>query len=235
VAAISDVVRQELLRYADDGGEKIVNLPPAIDTNTFTPVTDRTTLRERLGLPVDQPLIGLIAQFVPWKRHHLFLDMLEQIADRPWHAVLAGADLHHDAAYLAGIRERITRPPLAGRVTWLPWQDQPAQLLAALDLCVLTSSMEPFGRVVAEAMACAVPVVAVAEGGPCEIIQSGVTGVLAPAEPVDLAVAVSTLLADPALRTAYGQAGRQRVQEQYSLDRQRNDLSALYEAAVGTR
>ena len=193
---------------------------------------DRAALRTDLGLP-DAPLIGLVAQFVPWKRHDLFLDALTRIVDRPWHAVLAGAELHHDADYLDALRARLAAPPLTGRVTWLPWQEEPARLLAALDVLALTSAREPFGRVLIEAMASGTPVVAVNEGGPAEIVTDGVTGRLVPADAGALADALAALLSDPALRARYGAAGRTHVLSTYGLPAHRAALEALYAGVLG--
>ncbi len=227
VAVISQAVRHHLCRYTPDEA-KISLLAPAVDTVQFAPVGDRQAIRSALGLPLEGALIGLVAQFVPWKRHHLFLDALEMLLDRPWHAVLAGADLHHDEAYLASLRDRLAQPPLAGRVSWLPWQDDPALLFSALDLCVLTSQNEPFGRAVIEAMACGVPVATVDEAGPREIIANGVNGLLLTPEPASLAEGIAALLGDAELRATLGTAGRAHVLRNYGLPAQRTALSALY-------
>ncbi|HOF87144.1 MAG TPA: glycosyltransferase [Armatimonadota bacterium] len=233
VAAISAAVRAALLPYADDGGEKIRPLPPAVDTARFHPAADTSPLRTALGLPADVPLIGLIAQLVPWKRHGLFLDALERLLQRPWHAVLAGAELHGDRAYADRLRARVAAPPLAGRVSWLPWQADAAPLLAALDILALTSEREPFGRVLIEALACGVPAVAVADGGPTDILRPDETGLLVPPDAAALADALAALLADPARRAALGAAGRADVEARFSVTRQRAALAALYDEVVG--
>ncbi|MHB9131291.1 MAG: glycosyltransferase family 4 protein [Armatimonadota bacterium] len=229
VAAISGAVREDLLCYAKDGGEKIVRLPPAVDTAHFHPADDKAAVRVHLGLPCESPLIGMVAQFVPWKRHHLFLDALVQMADHPWHAVLAGADFGRDDAYIASLRDRLAQPPLAGRVSWLPWQPDPAMLLASLDCCILTSQREPFGRVLIEAMACGVPVIAVEDGGARDIVIPGVTGLLTPADPSAIAEALASVIYDAELRIRLGRAARERALDSFSLSRQGADLSTLYQ------
>jgi len=228
VAVISQAVRDVVLPWADDGGAKILCVSPAVDDRHFSPAPESATVRAALGLPAELPLLGLVAQCVPWKRHHLFLDMLELLADRPWHAVIAGAELGVDPAYRRALAARLAHPPFTGRVTWVPWQEDAAPLLAALDILVLPSDHEPFGRVLIEAMACAVPVVAVAEGGPLEIICNGTTGLLAPPTAPALATAVARLLDDPALAAALGAAGRADVHARFSLAQQRSTLTTLY-------
>lgn len=231
VAVISQSVARHVTQCTQNEA-KITPLPPAVDTTRFSPPSDREAVRRTLGLPIDVPLIGLVAQFVPWKRHHLFLDALEALADRPWHAVLAGADLHHDQQYLDSILQRLERPPLAGRVSRLPWQAEPAALFGALDLCVLTSQREPFGRVIIEAQACATPVVAVGEDGPREIIRHNLTGLLTSDKSAEIAAAIATLLDDPARRMELGGAARDHVIQRYSLTAQREILTRLYQQCL---
>jgi len=227
VAVISTAVRDLVTQCARDEN-KCVLLLPAVDTVQFHPVENKALLRARLGLPVDQPLIGMVAQFVPWKRHGLFLDALAALEDRPWHAILAGADLHHDEAYCAALRRRLASPPFAGRVTWLPWQQDAAPLMAALEICVLTSEREPFGRVLIEAMACGIPAVAMDDAGPRDIIIPEETGLLCPADPSAIATALARLLDDPFLCDRLGRAARTRVEERFSLEGQQERLSELY-------
>jgi glycosyltransferase involved in cell wall biosynthesis len=228
VAVISSAVRADVLRFAGDGGEKIVLLPPAVNTKVFRATPDRAAVRAALQLPPALPLIGLLAQFVPWKRHHLFLDALALLPAIPWHAVLAGADFPADPSYLDALRARIAHSPFAERVTWLPWQREPEILLSALDICALTSQREPFGRVLIEAMACGVPVMAVDEGGVRDIVIPEQNGLLTPADPVAISAALCRLLENSALRHRFGLAGRAQVQATFSIDQQRLQLEALY-------
>ena len=232
IAAISEAVRDSLLRYTRRGDTKIILLPPAVDTARFSPPAEHAAGRARLGLPATDPLIGMVAQFVPWKNHHLFLDALELLSEQPWHAVLTGADLGRQTAYLAELQERLASPPLRDRVTWLPWQSDPSQLFGTLDLCVLTSEREPFGRVLIEAMASETPVVAIDSGGPREVVVQGKTGLLVPPTPMSLAAAITSLLDDPALRARYGREGRRRVETHFSLNSQRAALDALYASVL---
>ena len=227
VAVISSTVRDEVQQYGG-GEDKSVLLQPAVDTGHFRPYEDKAALRKQLGLPADLPLLGMVAQFVPWKRHNLFLDALARLPECPWHAVLAGADLHHDETYCTLLRHRLTTPQYAGRVSWLPWQEDAAPLLASLDVCVLTSEREPFGRVLVEAMACGVPVVAIDDAGPRDIVIPEEHGLLCPPDDLAIAAAISRLLDHANLRATMGRAARARVEELFSVEGQRNALSELY-------
>jgi glycosyltransferase involved in cell wall biosynthesis len=88
---------------------------------------------------------------------------------------------------------------------------------------------EPFGLVPLEAMACATPVVALAEGGFLETVADGRTGLLAPREPAAFGAALARVLADPQLATQLGTAGRQEVLQSWTWTRSADGFDRLLE------
>jgi len=139
------------------------------------------------------------------------------------HLVLAGG----------GPEEATLRDRLGDHATFLGWQDGEdlARVYASADVFLFASQTDTFGQVVLEAQASGLPVVAVAEGGPVSLIESGETGILAPAEPDALADAIGQIVAQPLLaerlRRAALTAVRGRTWEA-SLQR----LAAGYSAAL---
>jgi len=86
----------------------------------------------------------------------------------------------------------------------------------ACEVFALPSRGEGFGLVYLEAMACGKPVIGGTHGGAPELIQDGVTGYLVPhGDPIQLATAVQTLLADPQHAREMGARGRQTVDHEY--------------------
>jgi len=103
----------------------------------------------------------------------------------------------------------------------------------ALDICVSTSPYEPFGRNIIEAMACAKPFIAFDAGGPQEIIENGVSGILVePKNSRVLAERIIELIADPALRKTLGKNARRRVESFFGIDTHARSIEALYKKLI---
>jgi len=103
----------------------------------------------------------------------------------------------------------------------------------ALDLVLVPSWEEPFGRVVLEALALRVPVIATDVGGPREIITEGREGLLRPPRsPEAWAQAIRALADDAGARERMGRLGRARVQEAFTLQQHAAALVEIYEHAA---
>jgi glycosyltransferase involved in cell wall biosynthesis len=162
--------------------------------------------------PGDGTHVGTIARLQRWKRIERLLDAVPLVlAERPdaRFEVVGGGE---DAAYEAELHARGAHVAFAGH------RDDPWS--AAFDVLVHTAELEPFGLVVAEALARSVPVIAPRTGGPAEIVRDGVDGLLVdPDDPRALASAIIGLLGDPELRRRMGEAGRAHVTERFSEER----------------
>jgi glycosyltransferase involved in cell wall biosynthesis len=106
---------------------------------------------------------------------------------------------------------------VAERVRFLGWRDDVATLLAAADIFVCPSRIEPLGNVVIEAWAHGAPVVAAAAAGPMSLITPGETGLLVPLEDAAaLATSIRTLINNPELAARLAEAGRAAYAEYYT-------------------
>ena len=119
------------------------------------------------------------------------------------------------------IEERLRRAvPRHPNVLWINEMapvDVVVQLYSHAAVFVCPSVYEPFGLINLEAMACETPVVASAVGGILEVVEDGKTGLLVPpGHPEELAEALGRVLDNPALGRSLGQAGRRRVEAQFS-------------------
>jgi len=119
-------------------------------------------------------------------------------------------------------------------VAWLPGaRDDVPELLRALDLFVLPSQAEGISNTILEAMACGLPVVATAVGGNVELVVDGETGRLVAANnPEALAAAMREFVEHPERMRACGAAGRQRVEERFSMEAMVTAYLKVYDAVL---
>jgi glycosyltransferase involved in cell wall biosynthesis len=173
---------------------------------------------------------GIVGRLDVWKGQRVFLEAFEQaFPDGTEEAVVIGAALFGEHAYELELRALADRPGLHGRVHFTGFADDMVSELASLDILVHASVVpEPFGRVIAEGMAMGLPVVAVDAGGPRELIEDGVSGLLYPPADADaLAKALGRLARDPHLRARLGQSARERA-EQFRPEHIAGQIESLY-------
>jgi glycosyltransferase involved in cell wall biosynthesis len=155
--------------------------------------------------------VGMVGRLAPWKGQHVFLDGFKQAFGRgPESAVIVGAPLFGEDWYEADLRRRARVLGLDGRVVFAGFREDIWTALSEIDILVHASvTPEPFGQVIVEGMSAGLPVVATDAGGPAEIIEDGVDGLLYPPGDADaLASRLRGLADDPALRARVGAAAR---------------------------
>jgi glycosyltransferase involved in cell wall biosynthesis len=135
-----------------------------------------------------------------------------------------------------GPEEEALRTRLGEHASFLGWLegDGLARAYASADLFLFASRTDTFGQVLLEAQASGLPVVAVAEGGPCAIVEDGVTGLLRPAETEALADAVLELAGTPPQRERLAQHALEAVRER-TWERSLDQLADGYRCALGAR
>ena len=182
------------------------------------------SLREELGLPEEEFLVGVVGRFNWWKGQKEMIPVMEEVLRRRpgVRFIFAGAPYRGDEAILEEFKRGMAEAGLGEHIHLLGEVDDINRVYADLDALVLPSIRpEPFGLVLLEAMAAGLPVAAYRHGGPTEIIQDGVCGLLVP--PGDgkaLAEAILKLAGDPAFGVSLGRAGRERVDLLYTAGKQ---------------
>jgi sugar transferase (PEP-CTERM/EpsH1 system associated) len=123
-----------------------------------------------------------------------------------------------------------------GSVVWLAGERKDvSDVMRSLDMFVLPSRTEGISNTILEAMASGLPVLATAVGGNAELVVPGHTGALVvPADPGAMANALMCYADDAALRHRCGVAGRQRVEQGFSLDAMVARYTALYEGLLSS-
>ncbi len=190
-------------------------------------------IRGELGISADAFLVGNVGRLAPQKGQRHLIGAMPALLERVphAHAMIAGAgdleDFLRDLAEETGVAERIH---VLG-----PRKDVPA-LMHAMDVFAMPSIWEGFGLVLLEAMAAGRPIVASRVATIPEVVLDGQTGLLVPAgDPLALAEALAQLAHQPGLAARMGEAGRERVRHQFSLEKMVGDTELLYRELVDER
>ena len=213
VIAISRGV-EKVLYSAGVPDDKVEVVVDGIDVDKFSPNRSGEEMRRALGIPADAPVVGINATLTARKGHHYFLlAAREVLRENPGAYFLISGD-----GPLRGELEiAIRRLGLAGRVVLTGHRDDVLDVLAAMDVLVLTSVYEGLGVAILEGMSMEMPIVASCVGGIPESTREGVNGFLVPPRD-DRAVAerINRLLRDRALAARMGRAGREIVVGEFS-------------------
>ncbi|KQY34956.1 hypothetical protein ASD42_32875 [Nocardia sp. Root136] len=160
-----------------------------------------------------EAVVVVVGRLSPWKGQDVFLRAIAALRVRPARVVLVGGTFFGEETYRAQLEKLAAELGVAAEFTG--HVDDPAEYLTTADILVHCSVLpEPFGQVVVEGMAAGCAVVAARPGGPAEIIDTGVDGLLVPGGDVGaLTAALDTLLHDPADRARLALAGRDRARD----------------------
>lgn len=206
-------------------------IPNGFDLTLFKPDPGaRLNLRRSLNLPPDSFLIGHIARYDLMKDHETLITAAHQIIEqhKNVHFVLVGKGVSPENQALA---QQVQDAGIEENIHLLGERHDIENIMPALDIATLCSAFgEGFPNVIGEAMACAVPCVATSVGDSAYVI--GDTGLIVPPrDPQALAEAwLSILNMTPAERARLGQAGRKRIEQNFSLPLITQQYETLYES-----
>jgi len=195
----------------------VATLLNAVDTAYFAPrAVTAMDLDMAASLPPPSEFVtrvGLVATYAWWKGHEVFLRAAERLKNFPIRFYLVGGPVYETPGSqrsASELRSLICRLRLTNSAGLIPFQNDPRAAYLALDVVVHASIVpEPFGRTIAEAMACGRAVIASSAGGPAEQIEDRRTGLLVPPnDEVALAEAIHLLHNTPELRQSLGASAR---------------------------
>lgn len=179
--------------------------------------------RADLGVPDTAPLLIAAGRLHPNKAFDVLLHALKRVPTA--YLLVAG-----DGASARELESLAYKLGISDRVRFLGWRRDMADLMAAADILVCPSRIEPLGNVVIEAWARQVPVVAAASAGPAWLIRDGVDGLLAPVENYTaLAAAITRLVEAPAVASSLARAGVVRFREEFAEEAVVDRFVAMFE------
>ena len=209
-----------------------------IDLERFRPCPPTGYLHRELGLGDDVPLIGTIGQISLRKGHDVMTAALAQLALKTPYAWLVIGQRFSDKEESRHFEEQLHRAAagsLAGKVCFLGVRNDVSRILNELTLLVHPARQEPLGRVLLEAGAAGVALVATDVGGTREIFppQCEAACLVAPDDAQGISAAIGRLLGDAGQRRQLAENARRRVAEAFDLRQAVDGLLKHYQELTG--
>ncbi len=229
VVTVCEDIRKVIIATGKLPPEKVKVIYAGVDLRRFDPATvDGTKVRREFDLADDTFVINQIG--VRWWKGWTFLveAMAEVVKANPKaHLLLVACK---DEAAMAEVRELAAEHGVAKHVTPVGFRHDVPEISAALDLSVdLSYAGLGITGTLREAMAMRKPVVCTDAGGNPELVLDGITGrLVAPQSAAAAAAGIIEVMQNPAKARAWGEAGRQRVEEGFSMNVRMQRLEALY-------
>lgn len=206
--------------------DRVVSIPTGVDLKTFSPDISGEKMRRDLGLGKETPLLGHVGIFRGKKGHRYFLEACQAIKEEMPEArfLIVG-----EGPIEKHIRLWIKEFDLEREAIMTGFREDINEVLAALDILVMSSVDEGVPQVISQALAMGKGVVASSIGGIPELIKDGVTGLLVlPADSKAISQACLRLLRDKSLSSRLGQAGRKLVEERFGLETMLDKTEEIY-------
>ncbi len=232
LVAVSPLLKEELSTlYRVAPADKIVVAPEGPDLSRYIELPrHQGQFRAQYGLPADAPLVGIVGRLVPIKNHALFLQAAQRVRQ-----ALPGARfaIIGDGELRQALQAQAQALGLADALIFTGFLRDLCPAYSDLDLLVISSDNEGAPVSITEALAAGVPVVATAVGGVPDLLDGGRFGTLVPPGDADALAAamIATLQAPP----DDAQERRQRVADQFGIDRLVDDLSTLYRDLLASK
>jgi glycosyltransferase involved in cell wall biosynthesis len=230
IIAISHAVARVL---AESGvrGERVTVIPSGIDLTHRVEPASRETL-SALGVPSTAPVVVQVAQLVGHKDP---LTFVRAIAALHQHVPGAHAIMVGDGTLAGAVAEAVRDAGLGAVLHLAGYRSDADRLIAAADVVTLSSREEGMGTVLLDAMAFGGAIAATAAGGIPEVIDDGVTGLLAPiGDGPALGAAIARLLTDRALAERLRTTARRRVTD-FSVEATTDRTLDVYRRALSDR
>ena len=246
IIAISDIQKHELsIEHKIAPPEKFEVIPLGFDLDRFRTNTEskRTTFRKEFNVQNDEIAVGIIGRLVDVKDHKYFLRLVRHVLDNTTKKVrffiVGDGEMRQE---LEAFCSEISIPfnafpdykPEGTPLTFCSWRNDIDAINAGLDIVILTSKNEGTPVSLIEAQASGTPVVSTNVGGVENVVDHGVTGLLAePKDESKMAENLMSLIESEELRNEMSSRGWSNVGERFHYSQLTTKMDALYQQLLG--
>ena len=228
IVTTGEALKRQLVERNGYPESRIESVPTGVDATRFAP-GDRAAARQKVGLPADAPLVGIVATLRSWKGHRY---LVEALAGLPEKAMLV---IVGDGPQREALEKLVRNLKLEARVRFAGNQRDVLPWLQALDVFALPSyANEGVPQALVQAMLVGLPCVTTHAGSIAELAIDGSTAlVVKPQDVESLRGALQKLLDDADLSRRLGEAARRHCAEGFSYEKMLDRMEAVYRRVSG--
>jgi glycosyltransferase involved in cell wall biosynthesis len=229
IVTTGERVRAQVVAEVGADPSRVVSIATGIDLARFAP-GDRSEARRSLGLPVEVPIVGIVATLRSWKGHRYLLEAFRDLGREDALLLVVG-----DGPQREALERQAGELGIEARVRFAGNQPEVAPWMRAFDVfCLPSYANEGVPQALMQAMACGLPVVTTPVGSIDEIVADGETGVMVkPQDRESLRAALAGLLGDPTRRAALGGRAAAAAHERFGEARMVARMIEVFQAAAG--
>ena len=203
-----------------------------VDTKVFRPGLDGTSVRQELGIPSDDLVIGNLGRITPWKgQHHLIEAFASIAADNPnVTLLLVGSPVFDNDTYQRRLLKTVAELGLEGRVKLPGYRHDTANVLAAMDVFAFTSvEKDTSPLALLSAMSCGLPIVSFDIPGARELMAADDQFLLVPvADVARLSDALANVVKNENLRASLSAAARRQALSEFDVEIYRDRIEQVF-------
>ncbi len=232
MVTFSERARREDAEHFGFPPERIAKIIPALNLDRFTPQRQFKNMRDLFGIKPTDVVIGMVARFQKYRKTEAFLEATRTIVREfpDIKILLVGRSSQMEESVIQPMKRLGVEPwiVLGGYRT-----DDYIDTLACMDIFVfLMAGSDGTARALREAMAMGKPVIVADRGMMPELVEHGVSGLVAKDTPEALAGAALQLLRHPELGKKMGEAAYQKAHREFRLDRQVEGVETFYQEMI---
>lgn len=233
ILTVCDDERILARQYHVGKDSQFVTIHTGIDLSRFDGQSDVKLIRSSLGIPSSAFLIGTVGRLSKQKAPFDFVSAAAK-------AYQIYPDTHFlwvgDGELMQETQNLVQSLGLNEVFHFANHRKDVSNLLKSMDCFVLTSHWEGFSLSVLEAMTAGLPVIVSRVSGAAEAVLDEVTGYVVPiGDTQSLASAMNKMIADPQAAKAFGLAGRQRLEQKFTMENMIRNIEQLYEKVVSDK
>lgn len=213
---LSDGTKKEKIRLVYNGVAPLKKLSE----------DEKKVVKKEYGIEENDIVVGIVARLEPVKNHGLFLEAGKKIIDKYKNITLLIVGV---GSLETKIKQKAKELGIFEKIVFCGYQKDVSRVINIVDIMTLTSVSETLSLSLVEAMTLEKPCVSTASGGPEEVIEDGVTGLISSFDCEDFVNKVSYYIDNREERIKAGEEGRKRSEKLFSLEQMMDSLYEIYE------